>query len=114
LEIDVTAKKTPTADGNTAGKSLTDFRQAHDKSFIVPKKITEALQRLGDSWLYESRPSENMDFVRFSGVAQRDIVQFLHHFDEFFVVVKDGPSSNTKRVWAGTKSFAKSLRETVG
>lgn len=110
----MTAKKTPAAAAGNAGKSLTDFRQAHDKSFIVPKKIAEALVRLGDSWLYESRPSENQDFVRFSGVAQRDIVQFLHHFEDYFVIVKDGPSANPKRVWAGTKSFAKSLRETVG
>lgn len=97
----MTAKKT------AAGKSLEDFRAAHDKNFIVPKKIREGLAALGDSWEYE------LDFIRSCGVSVSDFGAYRDQFEEFCVVVNPTDRARTKRVYAGTKAMAAKLREMV-
>jgi len=108
----VTSKKSVSA--VAAGKSLEEFRTKYDKNFIIPKRIKEALDRLGESWLYENDTKENSDFIRFSGLTQRDISMFWHQFEEYVVTVKVGRSGNPRRAWAGTPKFAQQLREMAG
>lgn len=85
------------------GKSLEEFRQTHDKGFIVPQRVRAALETLGDSWLYES------EFAKLANVSSSDLAVFRDRFADFIVVVRrDG-----KRVWAGTKALAKKLRGMV-
>ena len=86
------------------GKDLAAFRSAHDKSFIVPKKIKEALEALGDSWEYEG------DLIRRCGLSQIDFANYRDHFSEHWFLVG---GKSPKRIWAGTKKFCDSLREKV-
>ena len=85
------------------GRSLAEFRAAHDKNFIVPQKIKAALKALGDGWEYEAQ------FIRLAGLSQTEMSTFRSLFEEDHVVVVD----RTKRVWAGTKAVAAKLREMV-
>lgn len=84
------------------GKDIEAFRAAHDKSYIVPKKVKEALAELGDAWEYES------DFVRRCALSQTDFAAYRDQFSDFYVELG---GRNPKRVWAGTKAFANKLRE---
>jgi hypothetical protein len=85
------------------GKSLSDFRAAHDKDYIIPKKIKAALQQLGNGWEYE------VDFLRIAQVSTTDLALYRDRFvDNWLVVDRSG-----KRVWAGTKSLADEMRSMV-
>ena len=97
--------KTAPATKIQAGKSLADFRSAHDKTFFVPEKIKAALKLLGDGWEYD------IEFSRLSGVSCSDLNRFAADFDEHTLVVT--VQGKSKRVWAGTPAFANSLREMV-
>lgn len=94
-----TKAKTPV---KTVGKDMQAFRELHDKSYIIPKKIKEGLAVLGDSWEYEG------DFMRRIGVSQTDFAAHRDDFMEFYVTTG---GKNSKRIWAGTKAFAAKIRE---
>lgn len=83
-----------------AGKSIADFRAAHDKSFIVPQKIKVGLKALGAGWAYE------VEFLKLAGLSTTDLANHRDLFSEHIVLV-----DRTKRVWAGTKETASKLRE---
>lgn len=87
------------------GKTLEEFRSAHDKNYIVPKKIKEALAKLGDSWEYE------LEFIKMAGVSTTDLMHFRDQFEAYIVQVKVAGASHKKNVWAGTPAFAAKLRE---
>lgn len=87
-----------------SGKSLQDFRAEHDKSYIVPKKIKGALEKLGDGWEYE------VHFMRLAGISVTDLAAYRDQFEDHIVVVG---GRNTKRVWAGTTKLAAQMREMV-
>ena len=89
------------------GKDLEAFRSMHDKSFIVPKRIQEGLAALGDSWEYEA------DFIKRCAVSQTDFAAYRDRFAEFFLETGGSGGARGKRVWAGTKAFAKKLRESL-
>jgi|SRR6185312_5395133 len=99
-------KTTKPAPARKVGKSLADFRKAHDRNYIVPEKIEAALKLLGkNGWEYEG------DFVKLAGISQTDISAFREQFADHVV---DAPSvsgrSTAKRVWAGSVEFANTLR----
>lgn len=94
--------KSAATDEARIGKSLQEFRAAHDKNFIVPNKIRAALKNLGSGWEYEAA------FIRLAGISQSDMGNFREQFSEHIVLV-----DRTKRVWAGTKATAAALREMV-
>lgn len=107
----MTAKKATvakkTAPQLSKGKSLEEFRSAHDKNYIVPRKIKEALAKLGDGWEYES------EFMKLAGLSTTDLVTFREQFEEYIVLVKVNGTSHRKNVWAGTPAFASKLRNMV-
>lgn len=86
------------------GKNLSDFRATHDKAFIVPKKIKDALRELGKTgWEYESQ------FAKLAGVSLSDLGDFRDQFGDYIVIVRrDG-----KRAWAGSPALATQMREMV-
>ena len=90
-----------------SGKDLEAFRAMHDKSFIVPKRIQEGLAALGDSWEYEA------EFIKRGCVSQTDFAAYRDQFSDFFLETVGTGGARGKRVWAGTKAFAKKLRETL-
>ena len=87
-------------------KTLSDFRAAHDKNFVVPQKIKAGIEKLGkEGWEYE------VDFARMCGVNTTDFARFRDQFEEFFVTVLS--NNHTRRVWAGSKATADKMREMV-
>ena len=86
------------------GRSLDEFRAAHDKGYIVPQKIREALEKLGETWVYES------EFLKLAGLSTTDLATYREEFADF-VVIAD--RSSKRRVWCGTLEFAANLREMV-
>ena len=82
------------------GKSLAEFRSKHDKDYIVPKKIADALKMLGNGWENE------VDFIRLAQLSTTDLAMYRDQFAEHWVVV----DRSGKRVWAGTKTLAEEMR----
>ncbi len=83
--------------------SKDDFRKAHDKTFIVPKKITEGIKSLGkEGWAYER------EFLAICSLSTTDMARFRDEFEEFIVKT---PGKAPKRIWAGSTEFAEELRE---
>jgi hypothetical protein len=88
---------------STTGRSLDEFRASHDKNFIVPTKIREALVLLGpEGWDYE------LAFMKLAGISTTDLAQFRDQFEAHVVDV--GAPRAPKRVWAGSVALAKKLR----
>ena len=83
-----------------SGKSLSDFRQTYDKSYIVPNKIKAALKVLGNGWEYESV------FAKQAGVSLMDLGAVRDQFAPFIVVI----GRESKRAWAGSKATADAMR----
>ena len=96
------SKKTRSA--KNAGHTKDDFRDQHDKSYIVPKKIREGLEQLGDAWEYE------MEFMRRCGLSTTDFSRYRDEFEDY--IVNTG-GKNPKRAWTGSVEFAAELREMV-
>lgn len=87
--------------GQKIGRSLDEFKAAHDKSFIVPMRLKAALKALGNGWEYE------VALAKQAGVSLADLGNFRDQFSEHIVVVKrDG----SKRAWAGTPAAAAKMR----
>jgi transposase len=85
------------------GRTLAQFRQAHDKDTIIPAKIRTALKELGAAWLYEG------EFIKLAGITYADVNAYRELFAANVIVLR----SDNKRVWAGTTGLAKQLRELV-
>lgn len=98
----VAKKVAPTA---SKGKTIEEFRSAHDKNYIIPKRIKEALAKLGDGWEYE------VEFMKLAGLSTSDLVTFRDQFEAYIVPVKVNGTSHRKNVWAGTPAFAAKLRD---
>ena len=84
-------------------KGLAEFRNLYDKDTIVPSKIKAALSSLGAAWEYE------VEFIRRDGISTSDMGNYRDQFDEYWTTVK----RDSKRVWAGTPSFAAKIKEMV-
>lgn len=88
----------------TKRKTLSDFRAAHDKDFVIPARINAGLAKIGkDGWEYEG------DFMRICGVGTIDFARFRDKFAAHCVMIRDGKHS--KRVWAGSPALAKKMQE---
>lgn len=96
-ESKTVAKKKP-------GRSLDEFRAAHDKEYIVPAKIKTALAAIGDGWEYQ------VDFLRLAGLSTTDLAAFRDQFEAHIVVTK---GSNPKLIWVGSVAVAKKMRDMV-
>lgn len=93
-----------TTESKPVGHGAEEFRAQYDRSYIVPRRIKEALQRLGDRWMRE------IDFAKFAGVGSQDISAYRSEFEEGYVVELAGRNAG-KRVWCGSKALASKLRE---
>ena len=91
------------AEATRSGRSLQDFRESHDKDFIIPKRIREALRALNGGWDYETT------FAKNAGVSLTDLANYRDAFAEHVVVVR----RDSKRAWAGTAAAAAKMREMV-
>lgn len=87
------------------GKTLSDFRAVHDKSYVIPQAIKAGLAKLGDGWDYEP------EFIKLCGVSVLDFARFRDEFADHYVTV--GGSKSSKRAWAGTKATAAKMRDMI-
>jgi|SRR6185437_5839693 len=87
------------------GKTLADFRAAHDRNVIVPAKIQKALADMlaehPENWLYE------LEFMKRAGISQTDMGMFREQFADH--VVETGGKS-PKRVWFASEKVAEKAR----
>lgn len=104
--IEIAGRKSPGVRVPTAGRSLDEFRSSYDRSYIVPRKIKDALVKLADGWLRE------VDFAKLAGVSPTDLAAYRAEFEEDHVVALTG-ADRGKRAWAGTKRVATKMREMV-
>jgi len=84
------------------GRDIDAFRAAHDKSFIVPKRIRDGLAALGESWEYE------VEFIKRCQLDNTSFAAYREQFKDFYLELS---GKSPKRIWAGTKAFANKLRE---
>lgn len=97
---------TPNTQSKKPGKTLADFRAAHDKNVIIPNKIKAALTKMEteggpENWNYEA------DFIRLAGICQTDMGVFRDQFAEHVVEVS---GKNPKRVWVASVKAAVKFR----
>lgn len=89
----------------TKGKTLADFRAAHDKNVIVPTKIKNALDALAkenpENWVYEQ------ELIKRAGISTTDLAVFRESFAAHIVEVG---TRNAKRVWFATAKVAAKVR----
>lgn len=97
-------QKAVTPNAKTQGRTLADFRSEHDKSFIVPQRIRDALKKLGNGWEYE------VGFMRLASLSTTDLAAYRDEFSDHIVMVG---GRNTKRVWVGTKELAAQMRQMI-
>jgi hypothetical protein len=90
----------------TPGKKRTfdEFRQAYDKSLIVPQAIETGLKTLGEAWEPE------IDFIKRCRVSPQPFAQYRDRYADFIVEVRDSGKAS-KRVWCGTKAYAQKCRD---
>lgn len=92
----------------SAGKSLADFQAVYDRNYIVPKKIRDALEKLGpDGWENE------IEFIKLAQISVTEMARYREQFAAHVVEVR-AHGSVQKRVWAGSAKFAAHLRELAG
>ncbi len=95
------ARKRAVATGK--GRSLDEFRELHDASYLVPKRIKSALAELGpDGWEYE------VEFVRRAGLSQAEYGRFKGQFSDHLIKTV---GHKARFVVAGSVKFADKLRE---
>jgi hypothetical protein len=104
------ASKTKTAPApvKRVGKTLADFRAAHDKDFIVPNRMKAAIKALGsDGWEYET------EFMKLAGISTTDLSAYRDQFADFQAVATttkmSGGGVRKKIIWCGSTGFAKKL-----
>ena len=93
---------------NTKARTVEEFRAAHDKSFIVPRKIKQALATLEkegpESWRYEA------EMIKLCALSQVDFAPYRDEFADFWFMVG---GKNPKRIWCCTKALATKLRNMI-
>jgi len=95
-----------------AGRTLADFRAAHDKNVIIPAKIKKALDEMAKQG--PQHHEYEADLVRIAGISQSDLAKFREQFAEHIVVVnhQNGKAlSSPKNVWFHDVKVARQLRE---
>lgn len=88
-------------------KSVDTFRNLHDRSVIIPRKVKAALAKLAagnpEHWEYET------DFVKLAGVGTQDLPKFREDFRDHIRMASQeiGSKRRPKVVWFATAKAAK-------
>jgi hypothetical protein len=85
------------------GRTLKDFRAAHDRNVIVPQRLKEVLARLEKEQGPEHYEYE-LDLGKLAGVGMQDINVFREQFQDHVVTVR--VKGNERRVWFATAKAA--------
>lgn len=89
----------------TPGKTLADFRAAHDKNVIIPTKLRKVLSDMEaehqENWTYEA------DLIKRAGISQTDMAAFRDQFADHIV---ETSGKTSKRVWFASAKVAAKVR----
>lgn len=90
------------------GKTVADFRVAHDPSVIVPTKIRAALAAMlkegPEHWEYEG------DLIKRAGIAAGQITAHREQFAEHIVATPAASGRSSRNVWFADPKVAKKVR----
>lgn len=96
------------------GRTIADLRATHDKSVVIPNRISAAIAALvqsGDEWIYEC------DFMKIAKppISSVDISRYRDQFSDFWAEMPTtSGKSSIRRVWFATKKAADQWREVSG
>jgi len=86
-----------------SGKSLDQFRKLHDRSYVVPAKINEAIRKLGpEHWEYEAM------FVKSIGITHAELNMYKDEFNDYVVEFRERGKKHV--IWAGSVELADKIR----
>ncbi len=87
------------------GKTLADFRSAHDPDVVVPEKIRKALDDMraesDENWEYEN------DLMRRAGISTTHLSRYRPQFEAHVV---ETVGRNPKRIWFASQKIAEKAR----
>ena len=97
----------PDVTKKAGGKTLADFRSAHDPDVLVPAKIRKALDDMRaegeENWEYEN------DLMRRAGISTTYLSRYRPQFEAHIV---ETAGRNPKRVWFASPKVAEKARGT--
>lgn len=92
----------------TTPRTLADFRDAHDRDVIVPKKMRAALETIAkvgpEHFEYEQ------DFIKLASISQGEITKYRGQFEAHIVETPAAHGKTVKRVYFGNPKVAAKLR----
>lgn len=101
------ASKTPIV-VKAKAKTISDFKNLHDRSVIVPRKIKDALAKMfadgRENWEYEG------DFIKLAGIAGKEITDYREQFKAHIVETPAANGREPRNVWFADVKAAKKIR----
>ena len=102
------ATKLPT---KPKAKTVDDFRGAHDRTVIVPRKIRAALATMlaqgRETWEYEG------DVIKLAGIASGEVTAYREQFRAHIVVTPPANGKSARNVWFADVKVAAKVRKTL-
>jgi hypothetical protein len=97
------AAVTATTTNRQCGKTAAQWREVHDRSVIIPRKIRAGFKSLGAHWEYHN------EFAELCGISSQELSGYIDHeeFPEHWLMTG---GKNPKRCWCGTEELAFDLR----
>lgn len=92
----------------TVARTVSDFRNAHDRDVIVPRKIKAALEELAkigpEHYEYE------IDFMKLASISAGEVTKYRDQFAAHIVETPAAHGKSVKRVYFGNAKTAAKLR----
>lgn len=89
-------------------KTVNDFKNAHDRSVIVPRKIKDALAKMREdgreNWEYEG------DFIKLADLSGKEIPDYREMFKGHIVVTPAANGKSPRNVWFADVKVAAQVR----
>jgi len=96
------------ASKSTPARTIADFRDAHDRDVIVPKKMRAALEQIAkvgpEHYEYE------VDFMKLASISTGEIAKYRGQFEAHIVETPAAHGKSVKRVYFGNAKTAAKLR----
>lgn len=92
----------------TVARTVTDFRNAHDRDVIVPRKIKAALETMAK--IGPEHHEYEIDFMKLAGISSGEIAKYRAQFEAHIVEAPAAHGKSVKRVYFGNAKTAAKLR----
>lgn len=100
--------KMPPPSARPKAKTVDDFKNLHDTSVIIPRKIKTALDKMRaegrENWEYEG------DFVRIVGVAASQLPAYRDQFQAHIVIAPSVSGKAARICWFADVKVAAQVR----